>query len=191
MKIKKYSIRILLTFIFLVILVAAFQFYISYKAEKNYDAVQEEYYKQIPNIIDSYPDVKRDAESFKTQYDIMIDSDVGAKAVYGPFPMSQEATLGVLDCSLLIGQIKDFKSDGLSLFKNEIENQDYFKMEKEKNAFDGIPSIANRFKEFNRDNKISYIEYCTINTMLMLFFKHRTDLQHDGSLSEVKARLNE
>jgi len=116
-KIKKYVIRILLACVVFVLLVSAYQFYESYKAEQNYAAVQEEYYKKIPSSIDAYPDVKKDAESLETPYDIMIENDVGAKAVYGPYLMSQEATLGVLQCSMLMSQIKDFKTDGLSLFE--------------------------------------------------------------------------
>ena len=58
----------------------------------------------------------------------MIANDWRVESVYGPFRMKEEASIGVLDCQIKVGDIKNFKKDGFSLLEQEIGDDQYFRM---------------------------------------------------------------
>ena len=117
-KAKKIILRTLIGVVTLLVVVSAIQFYLSYRSNTNFEAVEEAFDKKFPRTIDSYPDLKVEAESYTTPYDLMIANDCKwlqmiandwrVESVYGPFRMKEEASIGVLDCQIKVGDIKNF-----------------------------------------------------------------------------------
>jgi len=103
--------------------------------------------------------------------------------------MKEEASIGVLDCQIKVGDIKNFKKDGFSLLEQEIGDDQYFRIKDLSHVFKGIPSINKQFSNFYKDNKLSYAEYCSLNMMLMVFFDHRSTAQHQQNIQELKDNL--
>lgn len=189
MKAKKIILRTLIGVVTLLVVVSAIQFYLSYRSNTNFEAVEEAFDKKFPRTIDSYPDLKVEAESYTTPYDLMIANDWRVESVYGPFRMKEEASIGVLDCQIRVGDIKNFKKDGFSLLEQEIGDDQYFRIKDLSHVFKGIPSINKQFSNFYKDNKLSYAEYCSLNMMLMVFFDHRSTAQHQQNIQVLKDNL--
>lgn len=189
MKAKKIILRTLIGVLTLLVVVSVIQFYLSYRSNTNFEAVEEAFDKKFPRTIDSYPDLKVEAESYTTPYDLMIANDWRVESVYGPFRMKEEASIGVLDCQIKVGDIKNFKKDGFSLLEQEIGDDQYFRIKDLSHVFKGIPSINKQFSNFYKDNKLSYAEYCSLNMMLMVFFDHRSTAQHQQNIQELKDNL--
>ncbi|MEQ1109698.1 hypothetical protein [Acinetobacter seifertii] len=188
-KAKKIILRTLIGVVTLLVVVSAIQFYLSYRSNTNFEAVEEAFDKKFPRTIDSYPDLKVEAESYTTPYDLMIANDWRVESVYGPFRMKEEASIGVLDCQIRVGDIKNFKKDGFSLLEQEIGDDQYFRIKDLSHVFKGIPSINKQFSNFYKDNKLSYAEYCSLNMMLMVFFDHRSTAQHQQNIQVLKDNL--
>ena len=188
-KAKKIILRTLIGVVTLLVVVSAIQFYLSYRSNTNFEAVEEAFDKKFPRTIGSYPDLKVEAESYTTPYDLMIANDWRVESVYGPFRMKEEASIGVLDCQIKVGDIKNFKKDGFSLLEQEIGDDQYFRIKDLSHVFKGIPSINKQFSNFYKDNKLSYAEYCSLNMMLMVFFNHRSTAQHQQNIQELKDNL--
>ena len=74
-KAKKIILRTLIGVVTLLVVVSAIQFYLSYRSNTNFEAVEEAFDKKFPRTIDSYSDLKVEAESYTTTYDLMIAND--------------------------------------------------------------------------------------------------------------------
>lgn len=186
-KVVKYTVGILLIGAVILAAMVGYNYYKHDKYLKHVEASNEEFIKNFPENINEYPDIKFEAESFDTPYD---DKSVAVRGE-DSFSLRMNIKMTWSECRHLMDSIDNIKKDGLSVFEKEIGRDEYHKLGIRQYTFGQIPSIASRVREFNSDNKITFMEYCSINNMLALFFGHREELRRASLMNDIKSRMSE
>lgn len=186
---KKRIVGLVIFVILALVIVSAIQFGMAYVADRRYEEKQEAYNRLIPSEIQDYPELKREAESNSTEYDLLMRDSQYFSILFDPYYFKPKASAAVLNCRIRLNEIDDFKKDGLNSFNDELDLDQYSDIGRFQEVFLSIPSISEKYKEYSSDKIITYKEYCTLTTMLNLWVNYKNELTHKEMKDDIKNNL--